>query len=296
MREGTRPHPNRGSGRDGINMSIWIVTTMTYRPYILAFLLAALACTSCTFDVGNLWDKEEDVPPVLPVPDEPTPTSSIHDGGFVAYEPPVSPDPPVLPIGNTWHNHASAGWDVTLKDYLRSATRNDERDLLILMHSGHGTHKPDTSGDELDGRDEQICLHDGPVTDDVIHSMLSLVPPRVRIVFIADCCHSGTLARDAGSAILTAPDITRAVDRAFRGQMLYLGGCTDNRLSYGDAGGGFWSNALWACMDNDPDLDWGGLAERIIDELPGFLRRLQRPVVKWYGDVSDDFGNAKVWE
>ena len=137
MREGTRPHPNRGSGRDGINMSIWIVTTMTYRPYILAFLLAALACTSCTFDVGNLWDKEEDVPPVLPVPDEPTPTSSIHDGGFVAYEPPVSPDPPVLPIGNTWHNHASAGWDVTLKDYLRSATRNDEGG--VGRHSNRGT-------------------------------------------------------------------------------------------------------------------------------------------------------------
>jgi len=74
-------------------------------------------------------------------------------------------------------------------------------DLVAVQYSGHGSFVPDEDGDEPDGTDECLCPYDirthGPITDDDLFDLYSARPQGVRILMIADSCHSGTVARFA---------------------------------------------------------------------------------------------------
>lgn len=74
-------------------------------------------------------------------------------------------------------------------------------DTAVLTYSGHGSYVADTDGDEPDGRDEVLCPADvfaGAVfTDDELARIFQSRVPGVRLVFISDSCHSGTVARFA---------------------------------------------------------------------------------------------------
>ena len=83
-------------------------------------------------------------------------------------------------------------------------------DTLFVTYSGHGTWVPDSSGDEPDGRDEALCPYDigsaGPLLDDSLRQMFAARAAGVRVVLIADSCHSGSVSKgddsdlDAGAA------------------------------------------------------------------------------------------------
>ncbi len=72
-------------------------------------------------------------------------------------------------------------------------------DTVVFTFSGHGSWLPDDDGDEVDGRDEMICPYDvssgGAVMDDDLHEIFSLREDGVRLVFLADSCHSGTSSK-----------------------------------------------------------------------------------------------------
>lgn len=72
-------------------------------------------------------------------------------------------------------------------------------DTVVFTYSGHGSWLPDDDGDEVDGRDEMICPYDvysgGAVMDDDLHEIFSQRADGVRIVFVSDSCHSGTVAK-----------------------------------------------------------------------------------------------------
>ncbi len=72
-------------------------------------------------------------------------------------------------------------------------------DTLVITYSGHGTWVPDSSGDELDGRDEGLCPYDigsaGPLLDDQIRLMFAARAAGVRILLLSDSCHSGSVTR-----------------------------------------------------------------------------------------------------
>lgn len=73
-------------------------------------------------------------------------------------------------------------------------------DELLFHFSGHGSFIRDRNGDELnDHKDELLCPYDmdwdNPFTDDILARIFSRVPVDARLVFIADCCHSGTMDR-----------------------------------------------------------------------------------------------------
>jgi hypothetical protein len=75
-------------------------------------------------------------------------------------------------------------------------------DSLVITFSGHGTYQPDTDGDEADGLDEALCPYDlqtsgAALTDDEIRGLFAARKSGVRIVLIADSCHSGTVTRAA---------------------------------------------------------------------------------------------------
>lgn len=77
-------------------------------------------------------------------------------------------------------------------------------DTVAITFSGHGTYVFNTNpdDDEPDGYDEALCPHDvatggEPMTDDEIHGLLARRAPGVRLLLIADSCHSGTVSRAA---------------------------------------------------------------------------------------------------
>lgn len=74
-------------------------------------------------------------------------------------------------------------------------------DILYFTFSGHGTHVPDTSGDERDRRDEAICPSDvmtaGPILDDELNYLFAQRAAGSKVVVIADSCFSGNVAKAA---------------------------------------------------------------------------------------------------
>ena len=85
-------------------------------------------------------------------------------------------------------------------------------DTVAITFSGHGTYVFNTNADEdePDGYDEALCPHDvasagEPLVDDEIHALLARRQPGVRLLLIADSCHSGTVSRAAQPARADAP-------------------------------------------------------------------------------------------
>lgn len=77
------------------------------------------------------------------------------------------------------------------------ASWRDDLDLVWIHYSGHGTSIRDTSGDELDGKDECLVPSDfktgGLIKDDAINALCSQFNPKTRVICVFDCCHSGTI-------------------------------------------------------------------------------------------------------
>ncbi|WP_081762659.1 caspase family protein [Xanthobacter sp. 126] len=69
-------------------------------------------------------------------------------------------------------------------------------DFLLVTYSGHGGQLPDLNGDEDDGLDETWCLYDGQLVDDELYHAFSAIKPGVRILTLADSCHSGTSVKE----------------------------------------------------------------------------------------------------
>ena len=70
-------------------------------------------------------------------------------------------------------------------------------DHLFMHYSGHGTQTIDTNHDETDGMDEAICPRDwqtaGLLCDDDLREKLVNKSGEAQVVFVSDCCHSGTI-------------------------------------------------------------------------------------------------------
>ncbi|BCL74376.1 hypothetical protein JHS3_01120 [Jeongeupia sp. HS-3] len=137
-------------------------------------------------------------------------------------------------------------------------------DVLVITYSGHGSWVPDQNGDEPDSRDEVLCPHDisqGQVlSDDELYDLFGERERGVKIVLIADSCHSGTVAKlapplgDGGrgkarflapetfldaSALAVAKSRTAAPAKPARpfGALL-MAGCRDIEYSYDAQFGG----------------------------------------------------------
>lgn len=92
-------------------------------------------------------------------------------------------------------------------DELHEQTGED--DLVVIHYAGHGSRMTDREGDEPDGMDETIVTFDSgrdplpnrDITDDEINeTVLRLSEKTPYLTLIFDCCHSGTITRDAFGA------------------------------------------------------------------------------------------------
>lgn len=80
-------------------------------------------------------------------------------------------------------------------------------DELVVHFSGHGTQVPSDDPEESDSKDEAICPCDMNLIEDgdlrIIFKPLG-EKGTVKLTFIADCCHSGTLL-DHNNVIISGP-------------------------------------------------------------------------------------------
>jgi hypothetical protein len=92
-----------------------------------------------------------------------------------------------------------------LETWLKQGVSSDDR--VVFYFSGHGSNTPDMNGDEPDGVDEVLVMHDvrrvesdgratltGVISDDELASLIDAIPSR-NIWIIVDACHSGTVTR-----------------------------------------------------------------------------------------------------
>lgn len=87
-----------------------------------------------------------------------------------------------------------AGMIAGIRETLRKLTLDD---TAIIQYSGHGTHVP-SRDDEADGQDEALCPWDmtqNLLLDDEIGVLLADRAKGSRVLFITDCCHSGSMSR-----------------------------------------------------------------------------------------------------
>lgn len=146
-----------------------------------------------------------------------------------------------------------------LRELITTATAGDS---LVFTFSGHGSWLPDEGGDEPDGRDEMLCPHDvfdeHYLMDDMLAEIFNQKPKDVRLYFISDSCHSGSVAKFAADPLggtdrmpkirLLPPlefvkdeDIREAIPRVVNAPAtsngekypaLLLSGCKDVEFSY----------------------------------------------------------------
>jgi len=164
----------------------------------------------------------------------------------------------------------------------KSAIRDMKADdLLVFYISGHGGQWADESGDEEDGMDETICLWDGQLSDDLMGTLLDLVPAGVRVFFVSDTCNSGTNYRAVRS-------YRKAIPRSFAAQMIHIGGCADGKSSFGDEQGGVMTTAMFdAYGPTTTYSNWRDQTAARMDTTK------QAPVYAEYGAVTDEFRNGK---
>lgn len=108
---------------------------------------------------------------------------------------------------------------------------------LFLSYSGHGTGVKDTTGDEVDGQDEALVPVDfessGFIVDDLIRSnLVDKLSANVKLVFLCDACHSGTimdlkyLYNTTGKAETVNSKLTDTVC-----DVITVSGCKDDQTS-----------------------------------------------------------------
>ena len=94
------------------------------------------------------------------------------------------------------------------------AEQLEEGDFFFFTFSGHGGQVADFSGDEAenvtpdgkkDKKDETLCLFDGQLIDDELYQLWEKFKKGVRILFLCDSCHSGTIAKAIGDFIPKPP-------------------------------------------------------------------------------------------
>lgn len=108
-------------------------------------------------------------------------------------------------------------------------------DTAWIHFSGHGCSIRDIGiSDETDGCDECLVPSDfkyaGVVPDDNIKDCLRKFNPKTRVIFIADCCHSGTIG-DLKYSYMGKQHTIENRGKACDAKVLLISGCKDNQTS-----------------------------------------------------------------
>ncbi len=115
-----------------------------------------------------------------------------------------------------------------------SKTKNNCYDAVYIFYAGHGDHIKDTNGDEIDGQDEALILHNYKyLTDDELCEILLKYEKNTNLRIIMDCCHSGTMT---DLPIMYKNNEKIEVNKnkiVLNTDVIQISGCKDNQYSLG---------------------------------------------------------------
>lgn len=128
-----------------------------------------------------------------------------------------------------------------VSEAFREAVKSE---LCIIYYSGHGgsSRFVDTGSEEVDGKDEYLCLYDRYMRDNEIWSIVSQSKGRVFLMF--DCCHSKTMFRSPAITFSCALPFSATSHESGDVNLMVWSGCPDDTYSYGSESGGEFTNAL----------------------------------------------------
>ncbi len=114
--------------------------------------------------------------------------------------------------------------------------KTGEGKTLFFHYSGHGTTVRDTNADETDGNDEAIYSKgDKLILDDQIAHVLSDLSEEKFLIFLADCCHSGSICDlpyiHGATTVGGVTILEEKIKKTFKGEILLISGCLDAQTS-----------------------------------------------------------------
>jgi hypothetical protein len=114
-------------------------------------------------------------------------------------------------------------------------THKENLDFVYIHYSGHGTSVLDMSRDEKDMMDEALVPRDfakaGLIVDDVIESLMNGFNPRTRVVFVFDCCHSGTIGDIKYKWVSDTKCTVENILCDVQSRVITISGCRDDQVS-----------------------------------------------------------------
>lgn len=153
-------------------------------------------------------------------------------------------------------------------------------DYVYVYFSCHGKQVEDTNHDERkfkngDVLDEVLLLYNKQeLLDDELDTAFSAFRKGVRIIFITDCCHSGSIyALNKPPAFDFVPAVA---DTGLKADMIYMGACQDDELAKGNSGRTYseFTLKLNKLGYNNKRLNWFDL----LNQVRGSLTKIQTPV------------------
>lgn len=182
----------------------------------------------------------------------------------------------------TKHHTTCQGILAALRELVRTSR---DMDFVWIHYSGHGSYVEDTSGDEVDRRDECLIPSDyhrgGVITDDQVRSIFSSFEKTTRVLCVFDCCHSGTIADLKYRYVSGNKPLSQEHSMpALPAKIMSISGCMDTQVSadaYNVTGNKTFTGALTSCLLTvlEQDLDLRNDPVRCIEKTRQLLKEKQ---------------------
>uniref|UniRef100_A0A6C0J7R5 Peptidase C14 caspase domain-containing protein n=1 Tax=viral metagenome TaxID=1070528 RepID=A0A6C0J7R5_9ZZZZ len=163
---------------------------------------------------------------------------------------------------------------------------------LWFHYSGHGSNTCDLDHDEKDGRDETIVpmdyLTNGMITDDQLHDYAESIPIGCRMIFLFDCCHSGTILDLKWRYEGAVKNYIENAASSVKSNVFMLSGCQDNQTSADALIQGKWAGAMTTAFIEciDKSVTW----ENVLDNMRAYMKKngySQRPRLCCSNPITD---------
>lgn len=169
-------------------------------------------------------------------------------------------------------------------------------DTFFLTFSGHGCRFEDKNNDEDDGYDEAWCLHNTLIKDDDLYERWKMFRPGVRILVVADCCHSGTSVKNTEE--LRASNRKQLIKKNgndLQASVLLMAACQDAEVAY--AGINLTNSLYTYCMltvlqQYDFCKSYSELHEKIYQQMP----QHSKPKIFALGPQAAEFQRSRPFK
>lgn len=168
-------------------------------------------------------------------------------------------------------------------------------DIFFLSFSGHGSRVTDRNEDEDDGFDETWCLYDGMLVDDDIFEHLKLFRPGVRVLVIADSCHSGTSIKNAKEFFLRGGRFPREKTHDILASCLLLAACQDKQSAFAGSNINYSLYTYWMLKvleQNSHCESYRELHTKISERMPDS----SKPNLFKFGPGAEEFSRSRPFK